>query len=196
MGRIVVSEFVSLDGVMEDPGGAEGTPAGGWAFRFERGSDGDTYKLEELMDAEAMLLGRVTYEGFARAWPTIEDEQGFAAKMNSMPKYVVSSSIEDAGWENSTVLRGDPVAEVTALRQKIDGNILVAGSTSLVHALHDAGLVDEYRLMIYPVVLGSGKRLFRDGAALAGYEAVEVRPAGAVAVMTLRPLPEGGAAAA
>jgi dihydrofolate reductase len=196
MGKIVVTEFVSLDGVMEDPGGAEGTPAGGWAFRFERGSDGDTYKLEELMDAEAMLLGRVTYEGFARAWPTIEDEQGFAAKMNSMPKYVVSSSIEDAGWENSTVLRGDPVAEVTALRQKIDGNILVAGSTSLVHALHDAGLVDEYRLMIYPVVLGSGKRLFRDGAAPAGYEAVEVRPAGAVAVMTLRPLPEGGAAAA
>jgi dihydrofolate reductase len=196
MGKIVVTEFVSLDGVMEDPGGAEGTPAGGWAFRFERGSDGDTYKLEELMDAEAMLLGRVTYEGFAKAWPTIEDEQGFAAKMNSMPKYVVSSSIEDAGWENSTVLRGDPVAEVTALRQKIDGNILVAGSTSLVHALHDAGLVDEYRLMIYPVVLGSGKRLFRDGAALAGYEAVEVRPAGAVAVMTLRPLPEGGAAAA
>jgi dihydrofolate reductase len=196
MGKIVVTEFVSLDGVMEDPGGAEGTPAGGWAFRFERGSDGDTYKLEELMDAEAMLLGRVTYEGFARAWPTIEDEQGFAAKMNRMPKYVVSSSIEDAGWENSTVLRGDPVAEVTALRQKIDGNILVAGSTSLVHALHDAGLVDEYRLMIYPVVLGSGKRLFRDGAAPAGYEAVEVRPAGAVAVMTLRPLPEGGAAAA
>jgi dihydrofolate reductase len=196
MGKIVVTEFVSLDGVMEDPGGAEGTPAGGWAFRFERGSDGDTYKLEELMDAEAMLLGRVTYEGFAKAWPTIEDEQGFAAKMNSMPKYVVSSSIEDAGWENSTVLRGDPVAEVTALRQKIDGNILVAGSTSLVHALHDAGLVDEYRLMIYPVVLGSGKRLFRDGAAPAGYEAVEVRPAGAVAVMTLRPLPEGGAAAA
>jgi dihydrofolate reductase len=196
MGKIVVTEFVSLDGVMEDPGGAEGTPAGGWAFRFERGSDGDTYKLEELMDAEAMLLGRVTYEGFAKAWPTIEDEQGFAAKMNRMPKYVVSSSIEDAGWENSTVLRGDPVAEVTALRQKIDGNILVAGSTSLVHALHDAGLVDEYRLMIYPVVLGSGKRLFRDGAAPAGYEAVEVRPAGAVAVMTLRPLPEGGAAAA
>ncbi len=196
MGKIVVTEFVSLDGVMEDPGGAEGTPAGGWAFRFERGSDGDTYKLEELMDAEAMLLGRVTYEGFARAWPTIEDEQGFAARMNSMPKYVVSSSIEDAGWENSTVLRGDPVAEVTALRRKIDGNILVAGSTSLVHALHDAGLVDEYRLMIYPVVLGSGKRLFRDGAAPAGYEAVEVRPAGAVAVMTLRPLPAGGAAAA
>jgi dihydrofolate reductase len=196
MGRIVVSEFVSLDGVMEDPGGAEGTPRGGWAFRFERGPDGDRYKLEELVDAEAMLLGRVTYEGFAKAWPTIEDEQGFAAKMNSMPKYVVSSSIEDAAWQNSTVLRGDPVEEATELRRKIDGNILVAGSTSLVHALHDAGLVDEYRLMIYPAVLGSGKRLFRDGATPAGYEAVDVRPTGAVAVMTLRPLAEGGAAAA
>jgi dihydrofolate reductase len=196
MGRIVVSEFVSLDGVMEDPGGAEGSPAGGWAFKFERGADGDRYKLDELMAAEAMLLGRVTYEGFARAWPTIEDEQGFAAKMNSMPKYVVSSSLQEASWENSTILRGDPVAEATQLRGKIDGDILVAGSTSLVHALHDAGLIDEYRLMIYPTVLGSGKRLFRDGASAAGYEAVDVRPTGAVAVMTLRPLADGGAAAA
>jgi dihydrofolate reductase len=196
MGRIVVSEFLSLDGVMEDPGGAEGSPAGGWAFKFERGADGDRYKLEELMDAEAMLLGRVTYEGFARAWPSIEDEQGFAAKMNSMPKYVVSSSLEDASWENSTVLRGDPVAEATGLRGRIDGDILVAGSASLVHALHDARLIDEYRLMIYPTVLGGGKRLFREGAAPTGYEAVDVRPTGAVAVMTLRPLAERGAAAA
>jgi dihydrofolate reductase len=196
MGRIVVSEFVSLDGVMEDPGGAEGSPAGGWAFKFERGADGDRYKLDELMEAEAMLLGRVTYEGFARAWPTMDDEQGFAAKMNSMPKYVVSSSLQDASWENSTILRGDPVAEATGLRAKIDGNILVAGSSSLVHALHDAGLIDEYRLMIYPTVLGSGKRLFRDGASPAGYEAVDVRPSGAVALMTLRPLADGGAAAA
>jgi len=196
MGRIVVSEFVSLDGVMEDPGGSEGTPAGGWACRFERGADGDAYKLEELRDAEAMLLGRVTYEGFAAAWPSIEDEQGFAEKMNGMPKYVVSSTLERADWQNSTILPGDPVAEVTALKARLAGNILVAGSTSLVHALHDAGLIDEYRLMIYPTVLGSGKRLFRDGASAAGYEAVDVRPAGAVAVMTLRPLPEGGAAAA
>jgi dihydrofolate reductase len=196
MGRIVVSEFVSLDGVMEDPGGAEGSPAGGWAFKFERGADGDRYKLDELMEAEAMLLGRVTYEGFARAWPTMDDEQGFAAKMNSMPKYVVSSSLQDASWENSTILRGDPVAEAAGLRAKIDGNILVAGSSSLVHALHDAGLIDEYRLMIYPTVLGSGKRLFRDGASPAGYEAVDVRPTGAVALMTLRPLADGGDAAA
>jgi dihydrofolate reductase len=196
MGRIVVSEFVSLDGVMEDPGGSEGTPAGGWAFKFERGADGDAYKLEELRDAEAMLLGRVTYQGFAAAWPSITDEQGFAEKMNGMPKYVVSSTLETADWQNSTILPGDPAAEVTALKARLDGNILVAGSTSLVHTLHDAGLVDEYRLMIYPTVLGSGKRLFRDGAGAAGYEAVDVRPAGAVALMTLRPLAEGGAAAA
>jgi len=196
MGRIVVSEFVSLDGVMEDPGGSEGTPAGGWAFRFERGADGGAYKLEELRDAEAMLLGRVTYEGFAAAWPSITDEQGFAEKMNGMPKYVVSATLERADWQNSTILPGDPVAEATALRGRLAGNILVAGSTSLVHTLHDAGLVDEYRLMIYPTVLGSGKRLFRDGAGAAGYEAVEVRPAGAVALMTLRPLADGGAAAA
>jgi len=196
MGRIVVSEFVSLDGVMEDPGGSEGTPAGGWAFRFERGADGDAYKLEELRDAEAMLLGRVTYEGFAAAWPSIEDEQGFAEKMNGLPKYVVSSTLERADWQNSTILPGDPVAEVTALKRRLAGSILVAGSMSLVHTLHDAGLVDEYRLMIYPTVLGSGKRLFREGAAAAGYEAVDVRQAGAVALMTLRPLAEGGAAAA
>ena len=196
MARIVVSEFVSLDGVMEDPGGSEGTPAGGWAFKFERGADGDAYKLEELRDAAAMLLGRVTYEGFAAAWPSIEDEQGFAEKMNGMPKYVVSSTLERADWQNSTILPGDPVAEVTALKRRLAGSILVAGSMSLVHTLHDAGLVDEYRLMIYPTVLGSGKRLFRDGAAAAGYEAVDVRPAGAVALMTLRPLAEGEAAAA
>jgi len=196
MGRIVVSEFVSLDGVMEDPGGSEGTPAGGWAFRFERGADGDAYKLEELRDAEAMLLGRVTYEGFAAAWPSITDEQGFAEKMNGMPKYVVSSTLERADWNSSTILPGDPVAEVTALKGRLAGNILVAGSTSLVHTLHDAGLVDEYRLMIYPTVLGGGKRLFREGARAAGYEAVDVRPSAAVALVTLRPLAEGGAAAA
>lgn len=196
MGRIVVSEFVSLDGVMEDPGGSEGTPAGGWAFRFERGADGDAYKLEELMDAEAMLLGRVTYEGFAQAWPGRDDEQGFAKRMNSMAKYVVSSTLEQADWENSTVLRGDPVAEARELKGKIGGNILVAGSTSLVHALHDAGLIDEYRLMIYPTVLGSGKRLFRDGASAAAYEPVEVRQSAQVALVTLRRQTDGGAAAA
>ncbi|HEY1650542.1 MAG TPA: dihydrofolate reductase family protein [Acidimicrobiales bacterium] len=164
MGRIVVSEFVSIDGVMEDPGGAEGTRNAGWSFRFDRGQDGDRFKLDEVLDAEAMLLGRVTYQGFAKAWPTIEDPVGFADKMNGMPKYVVSNTLtdEDAPWNNSTVVRGDAQTEVTALKANVAGNLLVAGSASLVRLLVAHGLVDEYRLMVFPIVLGSGKRLFGD----------------------------------
>ena len=160
MGRIVVTEFVSLDGVMEDPGGAEGYEHGGWSFQVSRGDEGDKFKLDELVDAEAQLLGRVTYEGFAKAWPSITDEAGFAAKMNSMPKYVVSSTLTNPEWQNTTVLSGDVAEEVSKLTQEVDGNILVAGSAQLVQALIDHDLVDELRLMVYPVVLGSGKRLF------------------------------------
>jgi len=162
MGRIVVSEFVSVDGVMEDPGGSEGTRNAGWTFRFDRGTDGDTFKLDEVRDAEALLLGRVTYEGFAKAWPTIEDSVGFAAKMNAMPKYVVSSTLSDgdADWNNSTVLHGDAVAAVAALKKDVAGDLLVNGSASLVQLLAEHGLVDEYRLMVFPILLGSGKRLF------------------------------------
>jgi dihydrofolate reductase len=196
MGRIVVSEFVSLDGVMQDPGGAEGFEHGGWAFKFERGADGDRYKLDELTDAEAMLLGRVTYEGFAKAWPSITDEVGFAAKMNSMPKYVLSGTLERGAWQNTTVLRGDAAAAAGRLRDELAGNILVAGSARLVHALQDADLVDEYRLMVYPTVLGTGKRLFRDGARAGGMQLVEARQAGATAILTLRPVREEDAAAA
>jgi dihydrofolate reductase len=193
MRRIVVSEFVSLDGVMEDPGGAEGTAQGGWAFKFERGPDGDKYKLDELVAAGAMLLGRVTYEGFAQAWPSITDEVGFADKMNGMPKYVVSSTLEKAEWNNSTILRGDVAAEVRKLKAEPGGDILVAGSARLVHALQDADLIDEYRLMVYPTVLGGGKRLFPDGAPASALRLVEARPAGAVAIMTLQPIREGDA---
>jgi len=160
VGRIVVTEFVSLDGVMEDPGGAEGYEHGGWSFQVSRGDEGDKFKLDELVDAEAQLLGRVTYEGFAKAWPSITDEAGFAAKMNSMPKYVVSSTLTNPEWQNTTVLSGDVAEEVSKLKQEVDGNILVAGSARLVQALIDHDLVDELRLMVYPVVLGSGKRLF------------------------------------
>ena len=160
MGRIVVTEFVSLDGVMEDPGGAEGYEHGGWSFQVNRGDEGDKFKLEELVDAEAQLLGRVTYEGFAKAWPSITDEAGFAEKMNAMPKYVVSSTLTDPEWQNTTVLSGDVAEEVSKLKQEVDGNILVAGSAQLVQALIEHDLVDELRLMVYPVVLGSGKRLF------------------------------------
>jgi dihydrofolate reductase len=159
MRRIVVSEFVSLDGVMEDPGGAEGTRHGGWTFQFND-PDGMKYKLDEVMDHEAMLLGRVTYAGFAEAWPGRTDEVGFADKMNSMPKYVVSRTLERADWTNTTVLDGDLAEEVSALREQSGGDILVAGSRSLVQGLLAAGLVDELRLMVFPVVLGEGKRLF------------------------------------
>jgi dihydrofolate reductase len=160
MGRIVVTEFVSLDGVMEDPGGAEDFRHGGWSFEFSRGEEGDRFKLEEALDAEALLLGRVTFEGFAEAWPTRDGE--FADKFNTMPKYVVSSTLDKPEWSNSTVLRGDVGEAVSNLRGEIDGDIVVHGSAQLVQTLLERDLVDELRLMVFPVVLGSGKRLFGD----------------------------------
>ena len=158
MGRIIVTEFVSLDGVMEDPGGAEDYRHGGWSFEFSRGEEGDKFKLDETMSAQAQLLGRVTYEGFAEAWPSREGE--FADKFNTMPKYVVSSTLDDPEWNNSTVLSGDVPAEIAKLKDEIDGEILVAGSAQLVQTLLENDLVDELRLMVFPVVLGGGKRLF------------------------------------
>jgi dihydrofolate reductase len=163
MGRIVVSEFISLDGVIEDPGGAEDFKHGGWSFEFSRGEEGDKFKLDETLAAQALLLGRVTYEGFAAAWPSRGGE--FADKFNGMPKYVVSSRLKDPEWTNSTVLRGDLVEEVSKLRAEQDGDIVVHGSATLVQALLEHGLVDELRLMVFPVVLGSGKRLFGETSA-------------------------------
>jgi dihydrofolate reductase len=165
MGKIVATEFVSLDGVMEDPGGAEDFKHGGWTFEIGRGAEGDKFKLDELFEAEAQLLGRVTYEGFASAWPSMTDEVGFAEKMNEMPKYVVSSTLEEASWNNSTVLDGDFVEEITKLKQEVDGVILIAGSAQLVQGLIEHDLLDELRLMVFPVALGSGKRLFGETAA-------------------------------
>jgi|SRR5437764_13656479 len=158
MGRLVVTEFVSLDGVMEDPGGAEGFKYGGWTFEFERGEEGDKFKLDETQASEAVLLGRVTYEGFAEAWPSREGP--FAEKLNSMPKYVVSSTLEDPDWANTTVLSGDVGEEVGRLKDQIDGEIVVHGSRQLAQALVEQDLVDELRLMVFPIVLGSGKQLF------------------------------------
>jgi dihydrofolate reductase len=158
MGRIVVTEFVSLDGVMEDPGGAEDFKHGGWSFEFDRGKEGEKFKLDETLESDALLLGRATYEGFAAAWPSREGE--FADKFNNMPKYVVSSTLQEAEWSNSTVLEGDVVEEVSKLKQELDGNIVVHGSARLVQTLIEHQLVDELRLMVFPVVLGSGKRLF------------------------------------
>jgi dihydrofolate reductase len=160
MGKIVVTEFVSLDGVMQAPGGGEDYEHAGWTFEIPRGDEGDQFKLKETLDAEALLLGRVTYDGFAAAWPKMQGMDEFAEKMNGMPKYVISSTLQQADWNNSTVLSGDLAGEVAKLKDDLDGTILVAGSAQLVQALLEQDLVDELRLMVFPVVLGSGKRLF------------------------------------
>jgi dihydrofolate reductase len=157
MGRIVVTEFVSLDGVMEAPGG-EDFKYKGWSFEIDRGDDGNQFKLDETNDSAALLLGRVTYEGFAAAWPSREGD--FADKFNEMPKYVISSTLENPEWNNTTVLKGDLVEEVSKLKESQDGDIVVHGSASLVHALIENDLIDEIHLMVFPVVLGTGKRVF------------------------------------
>ena len=158
MGRIVVTEFVSLDGVMQDPGGDSDFKHAGWTFEIEQGEEGADFKLDETRNSEALLLGRVTYQGFAKAWPSVPGE--FGDRFNNMPKYVVSSTLDKAEWKNSTVLKGDVVKEVSKLRQKPGGDIVVHGSAQLVQTLLEHDLVDELRLMIFPVILGSGKRLF------------------------------------
>jgi dihydrofolate reductase len=188
VGRIVVTEFVSLDGVMEDPGGGEDFKYGGWTFEIERGDEGDKFKLDETLSSEAMLLGRKTYEGFAAAWPSMTDEVGFADKFNSMPKYVVSSTLGDPEWNNSAVLKGDMVEEVTKLREQLDGDIVVHGSAQLVQALVEHDLVDEFRLMVFPVVLGSGKRLFGETSDKKTLRLVDSKMVGeGVAILTYKP---------
>ena len=158
MARIVVTEFVSLDGVIEAPGGGEGFEHAGWTFEIDRGEEGDKFKLDEALSAGALLLGRTTYEGFAAAWPSMKGE--FADKFNGMPKYVISSTLENPEWNNTTVLRGDIVQEISGLRQAPGGDIVVHGSAQLVQKMLEHDLVDELRLMIFPVILGSGKQLF------------------------------------
>jgi dihydrofolate reductase len=158
VGKIVVTEFVSLDGVIEDPGGAEDFKHGGWTFQISRGDEGDKFKLDETMASAALLLGRKTYEGFAAAWPSREGE--FADKFNTMPKYVVSSTLQNPDWDNTTVLSGNVADEVGKLKQEQDGEIVIHGSAQLVTELLEHDLVDELRLMVFPVMLGSGKRLF------------------------------------
>jgi dihydrofolate reductase len=189
MGKVVVTEFMTLDGVIEDPGGAEGFEHGGWNFEFEMGDDGGKFKFDELMAADVQLLGRVTYQGFAAAWPQMNDDE-FGQRMNSMPKYVVSTTLsdDDASWENSTVIRDDVTGQVQRLKDEVDGDILIAGSAKLTRSLAEAGLVDEYRLMVFPIVLGTGKRLFADGfekGKLKLTDSTPVGPDGAV-VLTYR----------
>jgi len=193
MARIVITEFVTLDGIMEDPGGAEDFKYGGWAFQFARGDEGDKFKLDETMDSDALLLGRRTYEGFADAWPSRSGE--FADKFNSMPKYVVSSTLSDPGWTNSTVLNGDVVSAVTKLREEPGGDIVVHGSAQLVQALLENDLADEVRLMVFPVVLGTGKRLFGETGDKKPLRLTDSRVVGdGVAIMVYEPAGAGGGA--
>jgi dihydrofolate reductase len=188
VGRIVVTEFVSLDGVVEAPGGGEDFRYGGWSLEINRGEEGDKFKLDETLSSEALLLGRVTYEGFAASWPSRTDEVGFADKFNTMPKYVVSSTLEEPEWNNSTVLEGDVVEEVSRLKQEQDGDIVVHGSPRLVQTLLEHDLVDELRLMVFPVVLGSGKRLFGETSDKKPLRLTDTKVVGdGVAILTYQP---------
>ena len=179
MSHVIVIEFVSLDGIMQDPDGNEGFPQGGWAFRYgPEPVTGDPFGLSEVLKTGALLLGRRTWQMFAGIWPGRDDP--FSARMNAMPKLVMSRSLEHAdGWQNSAVLRGDLVTEVE--KRKAEQDIVVMGSASVVHALMAADLVDEYRLLVFPVVLGSGSRLFPDGTAPADLELVSAGTRGAAA---------------
>jgi dihydrofolate reductase len=183
MGKLVVTEFISLDGVIEEPA---------WSFEFNRGEEGEQFKGDELKTADAQLLGRVTYQGFAKAWPTMEGTGWFGEKMNSMPKFVVSSTLTDdeAGWNNSTVIRDDVPGRVARIKKEVARDILVAGSANLVKTLAEHDLVDEYRLMVYPIVLGSGKRLFAEGMPRTKLRLVDSRPLGpdAIFLLTYQPI--------
>ncbi len=190
MRRIVVSEFLTLDGVMQDPGGADGFDRGGWAFQFKRGPEGDKFKMDELMAADALLLGRVTYQGFAAAWPSRTGD--FADKMNGMTKHVVSTTLQKADWSNSSIIANNVVDQLRKIKAQAGRDVLVAGSGKLVQTLIQNDLIDEYRLMIFPVILGEGTRLFKDGYAQLPLQLVEARTVGdGVQTMVFHPAREG-----
>jgi dihydrofolate reductase len=182
MGKLVVTEFVSLDGVMQAPGG-EDFKYPGWTFEFDRGEDGNQFKLDETLETEALLVGRVTYESFAGAWPNREGP--FADKFNNMPKYVVSSTLQHPEWNNTTVLTGDAVDEAKKLKESIGGIVQVPGSLRLVQALMEADVVDELHLMVFPVVLGTGWRLFGETSEKSDWRLLEARTVGPDGVLVL-----------
>jgi len=189
MRKVVVSEFVTLDGVMEDPGGAEGFKHGGWSFQFSS-ADQQQFKVEELFKADALLLGRRTYQGFAAAWPTMPGTGAYGERMNSLPKYVVSTTLSEVTW-NATLITGDLTEELPRLKQEAGQDILIFGSGQLVHTLNVRDLIDEYRLMVFPVVLGSGKRLFPDGNEKKMLRLVESRTFDSgVVLLTYQPVKE------
>jgi dihydrofolate reductase len=185
MRKLIVTEFVTLDGVMEAPGGEPSHPHSGWVFDFIS-EEQQEFKYQEIVEADVHLLGRVTYESFAGAWP--EREGPFADKMNAMPKHVVTTTLDELEWSNSTPIKGDVAAEIAMLKQEDGGPILVAGSRTLVHFLLENDLVDELRLMVFPVVLGSGDRLFPDSSDKAPLRLVDTKTFDSgVQVNTYRP---------
>jgi dihydrofolate reductase len=187
MSRIVVSQFVSLDGVIEDPVGIEELSRGAWSDSASSGPEGRKYKVDEIMDAAAMLLGRRTYEGYVAAWPSRGGE--YADKINGMPKYVVSSTLADPEWANTTMLEGDAASAVRGLKEQTEGDILVHGSAELTYTLMEHELVDEWRLMIFPIVVGAGKRCFGDPGKAVDLRLVESRAVGeGVAILTYEPV--------
>lgn len=185
MSNIVLSEFVTLDGVAQDPGGVGEFEQGGWAFKFDRGPEGDQFKLDEVLAAEAMLLGRRTYTGFAEAWPARTGE--FADKMNTMSKYVVSTTLTHADWNNSTIIDSNVAERIRELKHELVGDILVVGSTQLVQTLIQHDLIDEYRLMIFPTVLGAGQLLFPAAGAATDLRISEAKPMGEAALLIAHP---------
>ncbi len=189
MRKVIVSEFISLDGIIEDPGGAEKSIHGGWTWSYWNDEIGK-FKSEELFASDALLLGRITYQGFAAAWPSMKDEAGFADRMNGLPKYVVTRTLEKGDWNNTHLIKGDLDEEISNLKRQPGQDMLVAGSAQLVQSLARAGLVDVYRLLVYPVALGSGKRLFGpDGYAT--LDLLETKPMGkGVVAMIYEPAKE------
>src|SRR5918998_5980444 len=193
MRKLIVSEFVSLDGVVEDPGGGGDFDRGGWSFLSDRGPEGDRFKFDELADADALLLGRKTYEGFAAAWPQMEEQTGeYGAWMNGYPKHVASRTLEELlEWNNSTLIKGEIAEEVSRLKQQDGKDILVFGSGELVRTLMEHDLIDEYRLMVFPVVVGKGKRLFEDTQETKALKLVDTRQVGPDGVLTFTYQPAG-----
>ncbi len=181
MGKVVFTEFISLDGFVEAPGG-EDFKYRDWAFAFDRGDEGEQFKVDEALAAEALLLGRKTYEGFAEAWPTYEGE--LADKYNGMPKYVASSTLTDPTWNNTHVFSGDVASEVTRLKKEVAGELQVAGSITLSQALIAVDLVDEIHLMTFPVILGTGRRLFGDTPDQSRWKLTESRSVGEGVLIT------------
>ena len=183
MGRIVITEFISLDGVIEAPGGGEGFKYDGWTFEFDRGEEGEKFKLDETRATAALLLGRRTYEGFAGAWPSREGE--FADLFNSMPKYVVSTTLDHADWNNTTILRS--VDDVAKAKDDVEGELVVHGSAQLVQGLLEHDLVDELRLMVFPIILGTGKRLWGETSDKKQFEIADTKTVGeGITILTLR----------